>query len=279
MAVTLAMPSPVEAAATEWTVGKAETRARMISGDAPTGGEAFGAKPGSVMAAVEIELAKGWKTYWRFPGDAGGVPPMFDWSKSENVKSARVLYPVPERITDKAGDILGYQGRATLPVVIEPLDAAKPISLALKFDYGVCREVCIPVEAEFTAAVPVSGRDVLPGTVTAALDRVPRAVANRRPDDPKLLRTKVRLDGDKPTLTVEGEFPGSAAKADVYVESPDGYYIPLTKPGSATSLGGNIVRFEIGLAGAVEPAQIRGKAGLVTLVSERGRSEASIKFE
>ncbi len=272
-------PTVARAAVTEWTTGKAETRARMISGDLPLGVEAFGAKPGFVMAAIEIELAKGWKTYWRFPGDAGGVPPVFDWSKSDNVKSARMLYPAPERIADKFGDILGYQGRALLPILIEPADPSKPVALAIKLDYGVCRDICIPVEAEFTATIPATSRDLLPAAVATVLDRVPRTVTTRRATDPKLLRTALRTDGDKPTLTIEGEFPGSAASADVYVESPDGYYIPLTKPGSGKSLGGDIVRFDIELAGAVDPNQIRGKTGLVTLVSERGRSEAAITFD
>src|SRR6185295_19860556 len=33
----------------------------------------------NIRAGVEIKLQPGWKTYWRYPGDAG-VPPRFDWS-------------------------------------------------------------------------------------------------------------------------------------------------------------------------------------------------------
>lgn len=230
------------------------------------------------MAAIEIELAKGWKTYWRFPGDAGGVPPLFDWTKSTNVKSARVLFPVPERISDKTGDLLGYRDKVLLPVVIEAADPSKPITLEVKVDYGVCREICIPVETEFKLEVPPSGRSEL-AVATPALEQVPRPVATRKADDPKLLKTEVTLDGNKPSLAIEAEFPGGPSKADAYVESPDGYYIPLPKSGSAKDLGGGKLRFEIDLAGAVEPAQIRGKSALVTLVSERGRSEATFKFE
>ncbi|MDO7632002.1 MAG: hypothetical protein MUQ84_13845, partial [Loktanella sp.] len=31
-------------------------------------------KSGSVMAGLRIDMATGWKTYWRAPGDAG-IPP------------------------------------------------------------------------------------------------------------------------------------------------------------------------------------------------------------
>src|SRR5687767_7822730 len=45
-------------------------------------------------AAIQIRLEPGWKTYWRYPGDSG-VPPTFDFSASDNVKSVRVAYPAP----------------------------------------------------------------------------------------------------------------------------------------------------------------------------------------
>ncbi len=32
---------------------------------------------GTRMAAVQLDLEPGWKTYWRAPGDAG-IPPSFD---------------------------------------------------------------------------------------------------------------------------------------------------------------------------------------------------------
>ncbi len=38
-------------------------------------------------AAIEIRIEKGWKTYWRYPGD-DGVPPHFDWSGAANLDTA-----------------------------------------------------------------------------------------------------------------------------------------------------------------------------------------------
>ena len=34
----------------------------------------------TVRAGIEIRLAPGWKTYWRYPGDSG-IPPRFDFSQ------------------------------------------------------------------------------------------------------------------------------------------------------------------------------------------------------
>ena len=59
-----------------------------------------GSRSGAVLlGGVAFQLQPGWKTYWRTPGDSG-VPPRFDFSKSENVKSATVLFPAPSLFED-----------------------------------------------------------------------------------------------------------------------------------------------------------------------------------
>src|SRR4029077_13039170 len=64
-------------------------------------------KPATALrAGVEIKLQPGWKTYWRYPGDSG-VPPRFDFSGSENLKSAKVLYQAPHLLIDDAANTLG----------------------------------------------------------------------------------------------------------------------------------------------------------------------------
>ena len=273
VALTTLLATSVAANAAElasaWSEGKPETKSRLIAGTTA----------GKVMAAVEIQLADGWKTYWRFPGDGGGVPPTFDWEKSENVASVRVLYPQPKRFADKAGDTLGYKGLAVFPVVIEPKDAAKPVSLKLMLEYGICREVCVPVEAALAVDVPVTGAAELPAEVLAAIDHVPRLGQNVRANDPKLVKVEAKLDGAAPSLAIEAEFPGGTASADAYIESPEGFYIPLPKTGSATDVGKNRLRFEIDLTGAVDPADIKGKDAKVTLVSDQGLSETTFKLE
>ena len=50
---------------------------------------------GDHIAALQITLAPGWKTYWRQPGDTG-IPPRFDFSGSENLTILDVIYPAPK---------------------------------------------------------------------------------------------------------------------------------------------------------------------------------------
>jgi DsbC/DsbD-like thiol-disulfide interchange protein len=272
---TAAVPPPVDGVwaaselASPWSEGKAETRSRLVAGEAG----------GKTVAAVEIAMAEGWKTYWRFPGDAGGVPPMFDFAKSENVAAVKVLFPVPKRFTDKTGDTLGYKSAVVFPLLIEATDASKPVALKLALEYGICREVCVPVEAALNLDIPAGAKPPLAPHVMAALDHVPHGPGALTANDPRLVKSEVKLDGPNPAIALEVECPGGAANADAYVESPAGYYIPLPKAGSAKPAGKDRVRFEIDLKDAVDPADLKGKTANVTLVCPQGVSEAAFKLE
>src|SRR3954467_12717019 len=115
----------------------AQSAARLISARAVN-------ESGSRMfrAGVEIKLKEGWKTYWRYPGDSG-VPPVLDFSRSQNVKAVTVLYPAPARFPDGAGgSSIGYKGVVTLPFHVVPQAPAKPVTLNLKLDYAVCEKLC-----------------------------------------------------------------------------------------------------------------------------------------
>ena len=115
-----------------------------------------GAQRGTVRrAGIEIRLAPGWKTYWRYPGDSG-IPPRFDFSHSKNVKSVTVRYPAPHRLTDESGTSIGYKHGVVFPLDIVPQNAAQPVMLAVKADYAVCEKICIPAEGK--AELNVTGR-------------------------------------------------------------------------------------------------------------------------
>ena len=74
---------------------------------------------GSHLAGLELRLAKGWKTYWRSPGDAG-VPPLFSWDGSGNVASVDVIWPRPEVFYQNGLRSIGYSDHVVLPLRIQP---------------------------------------------------------------------------------------------------------------------------------------------------------------
>src|SRR3954454_25111888 len=108
-----------------------------------------GSRSGTVLlGGVAIQLEPGWKTYWRTPGDSG-VPPRFDFSKSENVEAVTVLWPAPKKFDDGAGGTaLGYKQQLVLPLRIVAKNADKPVMLRAGINYAVCDKICIPVEAQ-----------------------------------------------------------------------------------------------------------------------------------
>src|ERR1700758_534402 len=107
-----------------------------------------GSRSGAVLlGGIAIQLQPGWKTYWRTPGDSG-VPPRFDFSKSENVEAVTVLWPAPLLFDDGAGGhALGYHDKVVLPLRIVIKNADKPVTLRAAINYAVCEKICIPVEA------------------------------------------------------------------------------------------------------------------------------------
>ena len=146
LVVTVAVSRPALAGdASAWD-GDQRAAVRLIAG----------AQRGTVRrAGIEIRLAPGWKTYWRYPGDSG-IPPRFDFSHSKNVKSVTVRYPAPHRLTDESGTSIGYKHGVVFPLDIVPQNAAQPVMLAVKADYAVCEKICIPAEGK--AELNVTGR-------------------------------------------------------------------------------------------------------------------------
>jgi DsbC/DsbD-like thiol-disulfide interchange protein len=262
-AALLAVPARALAASqatvvTPW-VSLHGARVRLVAGPAT------GADQKAYLAGVEVELTEGWKTYWRMPGDAG-VPPTFDWSNSANTAAIKVLYPAPMRLIEPAAETVGYKGSVMFPVEVKPLDAAKPVTLDLQMELGICREICIPGEVKLSLTIPPTG---LTGAspISAWRARVPRPQALRGPGDPDLKSVALMLDGPSPRLLVEAVFPKGATIGDLFIEGPDGVYVPMTKrlPDGPNGM----VRFEVDLS-RIDAGDLKGKQLVLTLVGDNG---------
>ncbi len=258
--VILAGAASATEIASDWVEGH-NSRARLIGG--------------ADMAGIELQLPEGWKTYWRSPGDAGGVPPAFDWSGSENLESAEVLYPAPKRFSDQSGETVGYKGDVTFPVRLKPKDPSKPIDVKISMDYGVCKDICIPAEAKLALTLPPG--TPMPEDLVEALTKVPAPLKARREGDPVLKRSAAELDGAKPRLVLETEFPAGAEHADVFIDAPDGLYVPLPK--KVADDGKGLLTFEVDLSRDVDLAALKGKPLTVTIVSDKGQSEEAVTLQ
>ncbi|MBB2970040.1 protein-disulfide reductase DsbD domain-containing protein [Mesorhizobium sp. RMAD-H1] len=128
----------------------------------------------TLRGAIQIDLAEGWKTYWREPGDAG-VPPQLDLAASSNVAKSEIAFPAPQRFGDGEAQWAGYKHSVVLPVTFDLEKPSAPTHLKGQVFLGICETICIPVQAAFDLAVKPGKKDPLAHTlVSAAFDRLPQ---------------------------------------------------------------------------------------------------------
>ncbi len=242
-------------------VASTDSKARLVSGLPEIDG-----KP-TLMAGVQLRMKPGWKTYWRNPGDSG-VPPSFDFKGSENLKHAEPLYPAPRRLPEANGTAIGYEDEVVFPIRITPEREGEPVTLRLVFDYGLCKELCVPNEVALELLVsPADGKgDAL--LLENALALVPK------PANPGLLpaveSVTARLDAPKPTIAIDATFPKGARSTDLFIDGGDAY-VPIPKAETAPVDGRQ--RFLVSFASAAEAAAVKGKTLTLTLVSDLGATE------
>jgi DsbC/DsbD-like thiol-disulfide interchange protein len=220
-----------------------------------------GSRSGNVLlGGIAIQLQPGWKTYWRTPGDSG-VPPRFDFSKSENVEAVKVMWPAPKQFDDGAGGTsLGYKHQVVLPLRIVAKNADKPLKLRAEISYAVCEKICIPVEtsAELAFTSVASTEDQ---ALSAALDTVPKP-ANVGDPNPITIRD-VKREG-KSRVLVDVVAP-EAKDVSLFVEGPTpDWALPVPKPVEHSPPG--VKRFSLELDGLPPGAHPEGAALKLTLV-------------
>nr|WP_306265264.1 protein-disulfide reductase DsbD domain-containing protein [Pararhizobium sp. IMCC3301] len=186
---------------------------------------------GRLLAGLEIELDKNWKTYWRSPGDSG-IPPTFDWSGASNIAQTRAQFPAPVRFTDEYGESVGYKKHVVFPIEIDLQRPGVPTNLELNVILGICREVCIPVSERFSLKIPPvfvatnSAKEIL-NSATASVPIV--ASVTERPQV-----SIVERAGTTALLTIR--VPADLQIQDVFVEGPQTWFLGL--PQKLQSSGG-----------------------------------------
>lgn len=168
---------------------------------------------------VDIVLQPGFKTYWRTPGDSG-VPPVFDWSKSDNLGAVTVKWPAPKWFFDGSGYAIGYSNRARFPVSVVAQDKDKPLVLKLSLDYAVCKEICIPAKAETTLRLPAANEAVSLPLAEAFSGTMPRRVGIGEDVDGLAVTA---VEGPVKALAVTTRLPKDVSDAELFVEGPEGW--------------------------------------------------------
>jgi DsbC/DsbD-like thiol-disulfide interchange protein len=223
---------------------------------------------GRIEGGIEIQLEPEWYTYWRNPGEAG-VPPIFDFSGSENVAHVEVRYPAPVRYDDGASVSLIYRDEVVFPLSVTPVETEQPVTLRLDARFGVCSAICIPTAAksEVTFA-PGAAADPL------SLARLGE-FARRIPKEPEPGRFDVESatpDGD--ALNIDVRMPDSTY-SDLFAEPPAGWYIG--QPAFVERVDG-VSRYRLSLAGRPPDAELRGQKFRFVAVAGGEAIEESVEI-
>jgi DsbC/DsbD-like thiol-disulfide interchange protein len=236
--------------------GDARASVRLIAGGPPQ------ARNAPLRAGVEVKLAPGWKTYWRYPGDSG-VPPRFDFAGSHNVKSVTIGWPAPHRFTDESGSSIGYKAEVIFPLRIVPQDPARPVRLHLNLDYAVCEKLCVPAEGRAELALD-GAASRFADALAAAEATVPKPA--RIGDAAPLAVRSVRREADGPHPHIVVDVVAPPGPVDLFAEGPTPEWaLPLPEPTQSAKDGSR--RFVFALDGLPPGASPHGAALKLTLVA------------
>ncbi|MCU0935360.1 MAG: thioredoxin family protein [Gammaproteobacteria bacterium] len=149
LALVLASPARGEA-----TARTAHTTVTLLT-------ERTGLTPGDTLwVGLRFELEPHWHVYWRNPGESGS-PPRLDWTLPSGWRAGEIRWPVPQRIRVGPLTNYGYEGSVTLMVPLEPDGTGSGASagearIGLRAAWLVCREECIPEQAELARVLPIT---------------------------------------------------------------------------------------------------------------------------
>lgn len=168
------------------------------------------------VAALQLTLPKGWKTYWRAPGD-GGIPPMIDWSASRNLASLEPQWPTPHVFEQNGMRSVGYPETLLLPLLLGAKETGAPIRLRGRMLVGICKDICVPAELSFDATLPaVTGP--LPKPILTALANRPLPAAQAGMSG---IRCVLRPSTDGLHLQAEIRLPRTGKVEHAVVETAD----------------------------------------------------------
>ena len=185
-----------------------------------------GLRNGRYEAGVDLTMAPGSHTYWRMPGEAG-VPPVFTFNGSDNVRQTMVMFPVPTRFTEEGLDSFGYGEQVVFPVVVTPDDPLKPSTLHVDMTYAICNRICLPGHSEARLTLRPRGAGDSPELVEKALAQVPHPKA-----DLGDLHVTREPNATRPTWTLT--WAGQTSVEDIFSDAPEGFYFATKKTGASS---------------------------------------------
>lgn len=256
-----------EQTATPWS-GFEEAPVRLLSGQTASGDQDV------LHFGLQIDIRDGWKTYWRYPGEAG-APPRLNWSGSDNVKSITVDWPAPHRFAAFGFDNFGYDDNVILPITLTPRTAGAPVKLALKLDYLVCSDICVPGEAQLDLSLPsgAAASSMHAAAIETFRDRVPKS-GDASPFKLSAPEIEGEPGAESMSLTVRTEDPMREPELLVEVARP----LSLGRPEVSLSDDGRQAHVRMKVFDGGSKKSLAGQAMRITLIDGARAGEHVVRI-
>ncbi|MEX3007957.1 protein-disulfide reductase DsbD domain-containing protein [Hoeflea sp. TYP-13] len=247
-------PAGTEAASSDWV----ETDGGRIRISALPPSE-----DGSIQAVLDVELLPGWKTYWRDPGEAG-VPPSFRVERSDNIASAEIHFPPPERIRDDYSVWAGYNYPVVFPITLQQATPGKSSVLEADVFLGICKSICIPFQTSFSLEID-------PDKPANSFEkRLVKKAYRSLPEEPgngfEIVESRVNDDGG--TLVLSVATPQENDVGELFVTGPQGWRFDTPKLAGRKN---NVATYHVSASGISETDTLSGKTVRI-VVKAAGRS-------
>ncbi|HMP26713.1 MAG TPA: protein-disulfide reductase DsbD family protein [Oligoflexia bacterium] len=149
--------------------------------------------------AIHFRIQPDWHLYWENPGDSG-LAPVVNWGGSRIFALSPLEWQLPEII--KVGPLVNYGYSKELWLLYEvklrqPVTKGDLLEFVGKVEYLVCKEDCLPGEANLSLAVKVSDQDKISSDyqfIQQAKDRLPSYFQE--------FETRANLVGDLITISI-----------------------------------------------------------------------------
>ena len=234
LALTIPGAGAARAAAGPWLITD-QSAVRLIAADSAVGtGE-------TLSLGLQFKMQQGWKIYWRSPG-AAGYPPNLDWSASENLESAEILWPLPKRFELFGLQTFGYGGDVVLPLRVEPRSAGQPLDLTATINFLTCSEICVPQEGVLSLTLP-SGPGDSAGEQGEIIAQWLEAVPGPEREGLKLASLELEGTLEAPVLSAVALSGIPLEQPDLLVEGPPGF--TYAKPEVVLSDDGRRAEFKV----------------------------------
>lgn len=166
--------------------------------------------------ALRLRPDPGWHVYWRNPGDSG-IPTSLKWRLPQGVEAGPIHWPYPHR--ESLGELTNYgYSEETLHLVPVRVRGGEQVRLEAKANWLVCKDICIPGEAELDLSVPVSEATPEPDLAWRAAFEEARAQLPRAAPE---WDARYAIVAGEFSLAIEGvQFP-QRAQVEFYPEAND----------------------------------------------------------